>query len=79
MDNKRSDTSIWSNYLLKFTFIVHLDLLYFNIFTPVFFKHTVTDIDTMLPDYSFRKAELQNETEVFFNASETCFVGVNEG
>lgn len=45
VDENPSDTNIWSNYLLKNILIVHLDILYFNIFTSKsFFKHIDTDI-----------------------------------
>lgn len=68
VDDNPSDTSIWSNYLVKFTLIVHLDILYFDIFTPKSFLNTMLQIliGPMLPDYRFCKTEQKNETEVFF-------------
>lgn len=44
VDNNLSDTSIWNNYLIKFTLIVHLDILYFDIFTPKSFLNTMLQI-----------------------------------
>lgn len=73
-DNYLSGTNIWSNYHLKFTLfisIVHLDILYFNIFTPKsFFKHNVTDINW----HHVCKITRQKVFSLKFYSSETCFV-----
>lgn len=67
VDKNPSDTNIWSNYLLKFILIVHLDILYFNIFTSMSFLNTMLWIlfGTMLPDYRLCKAGQKEETEGF--------------